>query len=550
MPSDHASVAMPDLPVVLSLGPDWRSLSEDDSNLQEDLRADLATRLAALVAVLGVPGRPAVSITRLKASEPDEGTGLFLAVNDEACLLTWPILDRAYNFVAGTHEPAPHGPLETEQRLGRIARGPRGGDPLVEYLASACVAVIAGHAELLFGLPQAAAYIASLPAPAVSSTSPIPDGIAASPPMRDAAATGIAHESAIAMEPCPAMLSADDTPAGTLPSFVPTSGSRSGAAFPWPPELAWLMPILRNVLRLGISIAEQQTIADAIHSALAERDSAADVTERLIAALRPAFVEIRLSPATLRQITTDNVDAGPALFPFVRSGVFNQLGVRCPAFRFTPAQDLPPNCFAFTVNHVVTLPWLGLVPDQSLVRAGPWTLEQLGLPAAHARHPGEDAIHPPAYSTVPAAAAATAADAGLATWDQLGYLGLCLAITLREYSACFVDSTVVDEMINQLKEAFPELVKASLDRRSVQQITGLVRALVAHRLPVRNLRFILERLLDYDLQGLTGGDSVSLIDFVEDGLPKPLRNREAMRPSTAKPWWPLFIEQSYAVDRA
>src|SRR5262249_51152169 len=152
-----------------------------------------------------------------------------------------------------------------------------------------------------------------------------------------------------------------------------------------------------------------------------------EVVEELIAALRPDVVEILMSGDTLRQMTTSDVGLTAELFTFLREGLFTELGVRYPRFRFSPAPTLKPNSFAFTINHLTTLPLTGLHPDQCLVNDTAKRLHEQNIDAEEAANfasgqPG---------GLVKRSDQKRAEDLRLTTWNQGGYFILCFAAVLR-----------------------------------------------------------------------------------------------------------------------
>jgi type III secretion protein V len=86
----------------------------------------------------------------------------------------------------------------------------------------------------------------------------------------------------------------------------------------------------------------------------------------------------------------------------------------------------------------------------------------------------------------------------LTTWDQTGYLVLSFAADLRASSACLLHHHLVHDQLQDLGLAFPGLVKAVQEKVSIEQITRVLRALIAEEISIRNLRLILEQILDYD----------------------------------------------------
>jgi type III secretory pathway component EscV len=242
----------------------------------------------------------------------------------------------------------------------------------------------------------------------------------------------------------------------SLPALMDEPDSQSGT---WPPDPAWLLPVLRKVLNLKISIADKQAVAEVVKEGLAKGRAWEDVAENLIAALRPDVVEIQLPHDYLRQITTADSESGRDKFAMMRDGLFYELGLHYPKFRFLPVEGLKPDSFAFKVNHLTMLPRVGLQPNECLVNDTPERLKLLNIQGKAAINPanGNDC------GIIDSNFQHIAASAGLTTWDQMEYLVLCFAADLRENSACLLHRQAVRDQLAQLQleQAFPALVRPS-----------------------------------------------------------------------------------------
>lgn len=262
---------------------------------------------------------------------------------------------------------------------------------------------------------------------------------------------------------------------------------------------AWLRPILSAVLDAWLSFAGK---SDRIAAELAGNGTAdrapAEIAENLIAALRPATVDIRLPEADLRALTLGNDTSMQDTFELLRDGLFYELGLTYPDFRFVPADDLQPGTFAFRINHVTTLPYAGLNATQYLVNAAPETLHDIGLPAQPATNPAN--WHPVSLIGTGGddSVVSTIRERGYWTWDPAEYLVLAFSTSLRERSPALITAADVRQQVDELEEVFPALIRAYRAHYTIAQLTRIERALVAENLSVRDLRRILERLIDYD----------------------------------------------------
>ena len=289
------------------------------------------------------------------------------------------------------------------------------------------------------------------------------------------------------------------------------------------PTSQQLSPVLRKVLDMGISLADRA----AVGAALAESGHSWAAAEQLIAALRPDVLEIRVEPSYLRQVT---IEHGPRLFdellPFMRDGLFVELGMSYPTFRFVADDTLHPRAFAFTINHLVGLPMVGLASDKILVND---TSDRLRLMNVDGEAAGNPATYQPA-ALVDARHKEQLEAAGLTTWDDLGYFILAFAAELRRNGARLMDLRLAEQMLSQLSQVYPALERATREHIAPARLAGILRELAADQLSIRNLRCILDRLLEYELF-VGEGD---LGDFVRAGMRNFIGHKLSRGTSTAE----------------
>ena len=130
---------------------------------------------------------------------------------------------------------------------------------------------------------------------------------------------------------------------------------------------------------------------------------------------------------------------------------------------------------------------LGQCPAESLGREG--------FPAIPIVNPANRK----ANSIIPRAARAAAGAGGRQTWSPLGYLVLALAAELRTHSANLLDGQLTTDALARLETAFPDLVGRARAVYAIEPLTAVLRHLLQEQISIRDLRGILERLLDFDV---------------------------------------------------
>ena len=435
---DNGKVPYPKVPIQLQIPPACLTDIEADSALRHDVHNTLTKTIDQLLVDLGIPGRADVSLQAL--NKYHRAYPIRVRVHKRQLRCAPELLVHAHSYVQGL-------PLNTEQPLHLLDTWLRAANKgqsvaflaenrqnVVEFLSLVCGEMIKQQPSVLLSAAQVAVIQQSLPSP---------------------------------------------------------QGQRPAS---------WLLPIFRQALDLRISLADRQTIAHVLDQGIVEErtpaDAAAqaDVAESLVAALRPATVEIRIPRAYLHALTLADAATERDTFTLLRDGLFHELGLTFPDFRFVPADNLKPGTFAFKINHVTTLPYVGLRLDQRLVNAYPETLQKIGVQA-------QPAVNPTNWdgaSIIDVTDADSVRENGYWIWDPVEYLVLALSSSLRAYGAALIDTQVVQNQLSELAQIHPALTQAVQKKITLAQLARVERALVAEGLSIRNLREILERLLDYD----------------------------------------------------
>jgi len=213
------------------------------------------------------------------------------------------------------------------------------------------------------------------------------------------------------------------------------------------------------------------------------------------------------------------------LIPFMRDGLFVELGVRYPGVRARGNPNLPPGAYQIQINEVPVVTGQATL-GHILVND---TVERLKLMNVQ----GFDAINPATRQPaawVPEANKEMLESAGLTTWDVSGYIILHLAAVLRRYAREFVGVQEVQTMLDQLEKAFPATVKEVVPKVvSVLKLTDILGRLVEEEISVRDLRGILQSIAE---QGQVESDSVMLSEHVRSALKRYVSHKYARGTNT------------------
>jgi len=177
----------------------------------------------------------------------------------------------------------------------------------------------------------------------------------------------------------------------------------------------------------------------------------------------------------------------------MRDRLFYELGMRYPPLRFVVSDTLPENAFAFKIHAWPTMSRIGLGADQLLVNDTVDRIALLSIKGSAAINPGNGSE----CSVISTADGAVAESAGLTTWNEQDYLILCLSAELRRRAARFINVRTVEDDLRRL-EPFPNLVGYAKEKIGLEQMARVLRNLVSEEVSIRNLRAILEHMLEFD----------------------------------------------------
>ena len=290
-----------------------------------------------------------------------------------------------------------------------------------------------------------------------------------------------------------------------------------------------LATLLATLLDLGVSVADRQLVNQFVREGAALGRPLLDTVEAAFTELRPQRVEIHVNPETLAVLLPsspqsdrftvygEHIDESlRRLFREKEAEFFSTYGFVLPEFVWVPSPGMREGTVALKIGE-----WWGLQapmvpPGMRLVNA---TVEELGDVEAHA------AIHPLTgahCAVVSDAAKQTLENRGVVTWGPIDFVILIAHADVCRRPGRLLGMEEVEfqlAKLDGLNGAGPAsaVVRACLARRTLGDLTRVLRALVDERLSIRNLVGILERLLEFETVSVSDSEL-----FVVDGrLPVP-----------------------------
>lgn len=225
----------------------------------------------------------------------------------------------------------------------------------------------------------------------------------------------------------------------------------AGAVHPLPDDELELL--LRRLVELGVSVHDRSTLGQVVGECQRSGQHVADAVEVAFARLRPRQLAVLMHPVDLQELVTQKSLTGPVpgdhhaiKTPFrldlrkLEESIYFELGLRLPQLVLTPSQDVPQGTTAVKLNHLLGRP----------VRSQP-----------------RDVV------------------------------GVIQAEVLRSASRLLSVEEVEYELYQLYDKAFPQLVGAALTQISLVELTRVLRGLLAERVSIRDLRALLERLMQY-----------------------------------------------------
>ncbi|MGB3068121.1 MAG: type III secretion system export apparatus subunit SctV [Ottowia sp.] len=198
----------------------------------------------------------------------------------------------------------------------------------------------------------------------------------------------------------------------------------------------------------------------------------------------------------------------------IRRALYFDLGVPFPGIQLRFNEALPDESYNILLSEVPVSQGR-LRPGWLLVRESTQNLDALQIAYETDR---KFLPHIPTL-WAPEALRETLASSGISFMDASQVLTYHLAFVLKKYSADFIGIQETRFLLSAMEARFPDLVKESTRVLPIQKIAEILQRLVSEDISVRNLRAILESLIEW---GQKEKDSVLLTEYVRSTLKRQI----------------------------
>jgi len=201
----------------------------------------------------------------------------------------------------------------------------------------------------------------------------------------------------------------------------------------------------------------------------------------------------------------------------IRRALYFDLGVPFPGIHLRFTDRLPPETYHILLSEVPVATGR-LRPQWLLSRDSEDTLSALMVDFEKDRPflPGLDSLW------VPADLRDLLISAGLSVMDTSQILTYHLATVLRKYASDFIGVQETKFLLSAMEQRFPDLVKEAVRIMPMQKIGEIMQRLVSEDISVRDLRSILEALVEW---GQKEKDVVLLTEYVRGALKRHISHK-------------------------
>lgn len=201
----------------------------------------------------------------------------------------------------------------------------------------------------------------------------------------------------------------------------------------------------------------------------------------------------------------------------IRRALYFDLGVPFPGILLRFNESLPPESYNILLSEVPVSQGR-LRPGYLLVRESTANLDALGV-----AYEADKKFLPNIPTLWTAAALRETLDkAGIPYLDPGQVLTYHLAFVLKKYSADFIGIQETKFLVSNMESRFPDLVKEAVRVLPMQKIAEILQRLVSEDISVRNLRTVLESLIEW---GQKEKDSVLLTEYVRTSLKRYISHK-------------------------
>ncbi|RUU12664.1 EscV/YscV/HrcV family type III secretion system export apparatus protein, partial [Mesorhizobium sp. USDA-HM6] len=236
------------------------------------------------------------------------------------------------------------------------------------------------------------------------------------------------------------------------------------------------------------------------------------------ALLSSCRVIVRLGAELGREVTGPDFTA---LADGVRQELFGDLGIDVPPIGLQVDETLPPRGIRIDLEGAPILD-AEIPTDRVLVEADPMHLDLLEV----TYEKGRSMAGQRKFTWVDVHQVSALNEAGLGFSTPVQSAAKWTANALRLYAGHFVGIQETRKLLSEMEPDYADLVRQAQEIVPLQKVAEVLRRLVDENVPIRNLRLILEALIEW---GQREQDVVLLTEYVRTSLKRQISFRAAGR---------------------
>ena len=263
--------------------------------------------------------------------------------------------------------------------------------------------------------------------------------------------------------------------------------------------------VLKNVMDMPEEHDPKAELDKSLSPTVKPRSSAQAQGKEEFAPTIPIILDI--SEALGSSLNYDSLNAELAT---LRRAMYFDLGVPFPGINIRPNAGMAGLSYTLHVNEI-PMSHGTLENDMVLARDSLENLAMLGVEAKR----GEDFLPDIESIWIPRAQQAQLLRAGITCMDHARILAYHLSLVLARHADAFLGMQETKYLLDKMEERAPDLVREATRLLPVQRIAEIFQRLVQERISIRDLRSILEALIEWSPKEK---DTVMLTEYVRSAL--------------------------------
>ena len=198
----------------------------------------------------------------------------------------------------------------------------------------------------------------------------------------------------------------------------------------------------------------------------------------------------------------------------LRRALYFDLGVPFPGINIRPNPALPALSYILNVNEIPMSQGV-LEKDMVIVRDTQENLAMLGIEYKQ----GESFLPDVEPLWVPQSRAAALTKLGISCMDHARILAYHLSLILARHASSFLGMQEAKYLLDKMEERAPDLVREATRLLPIQRISDIFQRLVQEQISIRDLRTILEALIEWSPKEK---DTVMLTEYIRSALKRQI----------------------------